>query len=399
MNPDTVDWLHTTQAQELMHLVDPQQHLTSMTRLRAHTTLERAAAVFELVSVRHKALTKFHDGHQLWFTQTGLEQASHERVAQHRAQQFADATHIVDMCCGCGGDLLAFGAHTRTTGIDLDAGRIALAQANLRQRGLTARAQVQVGDVTSHALAADVDAVFFDPGRRQNGRRIMHHDAYQPPLTTATHWMSTQRTVAIKCAPGIDYADLPFAHPYAVECVSYAGDMRETVLWFNHAVPWRRRATVLSDHNTHTITDQQPSTQVAVTAPAEYLYEPDSAVIRAGLVKHLAQSIGASMLDTHIAYLTHTQVIATPLARCWRILTSLPFSERGIQAALASFDAGAITVKKRGSPVDSDQLARRLSRPHGRPLVVVLTRVADVHTALICEGPYLPKEQTDDSST
>ena len=159
MHPDTVDWLHTTQAQELMLLVDPQQHLASMTRLRAHTSLERAAALFEIVSVRHKATTKFHDGHQLWFTQTGLEQASHERVAQHRAQQLAGATHIVDMCCGCGGDLLAFGDHTRTTGIDLDAGRVALARANLRQRDLTARVQVLVDDVTTHPLTADVDAV------------------------------------------------------------------------------------------------------------------------------------------------------------------------------------------------------------------------------------------------
>lgn len=387
MNLDSIAWLQTTEAQQLSALVHTDEHLASMTRLRAHTTVERAAALYELISVRQKATTKFHDGHQLWFTRSGLEQASHERVSQHRATQFAGAHQIADLCCGCGGDLLALATQAPTLGVDSDAARIAMAHANLAHRQLLAHAQTVVADVTTFPLAETVDAVFFDPGRRHQGRRIMDHAAYQPPLSTAQQWLAPHRTVAIKCAPGIDYHDVPFTTSVAVECVSYAGEMRETVLWLNAQRPWQRQATLISEHHVVTITDQHTPSATMLSAPRQYLYEPDSAVIRAGLVQHLASDIGAHFLDAQIAYLTHDTPVTTPFARCWRIVDSLPFSERAIRARLATLGAGPITVKKRGSAVDSDALARRLSHPHGHPFVVVLTRVAEQHTALICQGP------------
>jgi hypothetical protein len=47
-------------------------------------------------------------------------------------------------------------------------------------------------------------------------------------------------------------------------------------------------------------------------------------------------------------------------------------------------DAGPVTVKKRGSPLDTDELARQLSGPGATPLVVVLTRLQGRPIALIC---------------
>jgi hypothetical protein len=44
-------------------------------------------------------------------------------------------------------------------------------------------------------------------------------------------------------------------------------------------------------------------------------------------------------------------------------------------------------VKKRGSPLDTDALARRLSGAGPRPLVVVLTQVEGRPAALICGPP------------
>jgi hypothetical protein len=67
-------------------------------------------------------------------------------------------------------------------------------------------------------------------------------------------------------------------------------------------------------------------------------------------------------------------------------LNWLPFNLKRLRARLRALAAGAITVKKRGSPLDTDALARQLSGNDSRPLVVVLTRVAD-QPALICEEP------------
>jgi THUMP domain-containing protein len=121
--------------------------------------------------------------------------------------------------------------------------------------------------------------------------------------------------------------------------------------------------------------------------PAGYFYEPDPAIIRARLVAALAEQIGAAQLDREIAYLTAQRAVATPFARCWRVIEWLPFGLKRLRARLRALDAGAVTVKKRGSPLDTDALARQLSGDEARPLVVVLTRVSGQPVALICEGP------------
>jgi len=101
----------------------------------------------------------------------------------------------------------------------------------------------------------------------------------------------------------------------------------------------------------------------------------------------LANQIGAAQIDRSIAYLTADSALTTPFARCWRVLEWMPFSLKRIQARLRALDAGPVTVKKRGSPLETDALARKLSGEGARTLVVVLTIVAGHPAALICEGP------------
>lgn len=397
MNSTIVAWLQSAEAHTLLSQVDPNQHLASMSFLRKHVDATHAAALFELAWVRQRATTKFTDGNRLWFTREALEQASHERVAQARLIHIKPATHIADICCGCGGDAMTFATVAPTIAIDTDDTRIALANANLAQRNL--HATCVVADATTYDIDGTVDVVFFDPGRRQHGKRIFDADDYMPPLSLANQWRRAGRRIIIKCAPGIDYTQLPFAHPYAIDCVSLIGDMRETLIVLDASYQWQRQATVITTTDVHRLTNQPDTTQVPITAPLAYLYEPDSAVIRAGLVMHLAGHLNLSMLDPHIAYLTGTAVVETPFARCWQVIESLPFNERQLRQRLRQLNAGAITVKKRGSPIDSDALARRLSQLDGVPYVIVLTRVSGQHTALICQGPIHTQEFHHDAAT
>jgi len=131
----------------------------------------------------------------------------------------------------------------------------------------------------------------------------------------------------------------------------------------------------------------QPAAPLAL--PATYLYEPDPAIIRARLVASLAQQLGAAQLDREIAYLTADAPVATPFARCWRVLEWLPFGLKRLRARLRALGAGEVTVKKRGSPLDTDALARQLTGAGDRALVVVLTHVQGQPAALICEGPIM----------
>jgi hypothetical protein len=115
-------------------------------------------------------------------------------------------------------------------------------------------------------------------------------------------------------------------------------------------------------------------------------------------VANLAERLGAAQLDPTIAYLTATSRLATPFARAYSVLDAFPFGRKRLQAALAALGAGRVVLKKRGSPVDTEALARQLKLRGDKTLTVILTRVSGVATALIVDP--LPDEaaQADWSS-
>ena len=89
-----------------------------------------------------------------------------------------------------------------------------------------------------------------------------------------------------------------------------------------------------------------------------YLYEPDGAVIRAGLVTAVAAGVGGGLLDEHIAYVTSDASFRTPFARGYRVLEELPYREKALRAALRERGIGSLTIKKRGVDVVPDALRR-----------------------------------------
>src|SRR5215212_6691879 len=85
------------------------QQLATLTRLRRRFTSEQAAGLVEVATARLKAAQqdKFSRAAEMFFTRSGLEQSSGERIATHRAARFSNALtqgRIADLGCGIGGD-------------------------------------------------------------------------------------------------------------------------------------------------------------------------------------------------------------------------------------------------------------------------------------------------------
>ena len=118
-----------------------------------------------------------------------------------------------------------------------------------------------------------------------------------------------------------------------------------------------------------------------------YLYEPDGAVIRAGLVGAVAAGVGGGLLDEHIAYVTSDEGFTTPYARAYEVVEPLPFREKQLRAALRERDIGRITIKKRGVNVSPDDLRIRLAAAGALSgtgeATLVLTRAAGHGIALL----------------
>jgi SAM-dependent methyltransferase len=314
----------------------------------------------------------------MYFTRDGLEQATRARVAAHRAARVALArpASVLDLGCGIGGDLVALAkAGLLVAGVDQDQLRVEVARANLAALGLGGA--VQVGAADSVDLTR-FGLVFADPARRTARGRVFDVDGWSPPWSFVLTLL--RRRSCVKVAPGIPHSLVPDG--VEAEWVSDEGDVKEAVLWSPGLAAARRRATVIGASGLATVTDEDASTD-EVRPVGRFLYEPDGAVIRAGLVGAVAAAVHGGLVDEHIAYVSGEAAYRSPFARGFEVVEELPFKEKALKAALRERGVGRLTVKKRGVQVSPDELRKRLALSGPQEATIVLTRAAGKGTALL----------------
>jgi hypothetical protein len=169
------------------------------------------------------------------------------------------------------------------------------------------------------------------------------------------------------------------------EWVSDEGDVKEAALWSPQLATARRRATVIRGAGLASMTDEDDPGSDGVRPVGRCLYEPDGAVIRAGLVTAVAAGVGGHLLDAKIAYVTGAEPFRTPFATSYHVIEELPYREKPLKAALRERGVGPLTIKKRGVDVVPEELRRRLALHGEVAATIVLTRVAGEGTAFLVE--------------
>jgi hypothetical protein len=359
---------------------DESTYLACFNKLSKHVPGELARAALETAMLRRRARPKFRLADRMYFTREALEQASSEAVAGHRARRFAGLGAVGDLCCGIGGDALALAGQSAVVAVDLDPLRLEMARLNVEAYGRADRAAFLGGDVLTLELPR-LDAAFVDPDRRVEGRRVLSVRACQPPLPDLLSRLPRGVPVCVKLAPGVPLGELS-AFEAELEFVSLGGELKECALWLGAFRSARRRATLLPGGRTLT---EGAAGAPGVGPPGEWLLDPDPAVVRAGLVGELAHQVGAHLLDAQVAYLTTPRRVETPFAKLFAVEASLPFHLGRLRDLLRERGVGHVQVSRRGSPVEPEELTRRLKlRGDGR-CTVVLTRAQGRPWALVCQ--------------
>jgi hypothetical protein len=398
------------------------------TVLRSRYPADLVAEALAQHELRLLARAKFSRAMEMFFTRPGLEQASSEVVARHRAARYRAAGRVADLCCGIGGDLIVLaedprapaddprvpaddprvpgedprvpGEDPRVPGedprapagsrhvlaVDRDPLHLRVARANAEVCGVAGNLTPVPGDVREVSLAG-LDAIFVDPARRAGGRRLRAGQS-EPPLEWCLGLAELVEAVGIKAAPGLSHEAVPPG--WELEFIAIGRALKEAVAWSPALATVARpaagaargtRATLLPGG--HTLVPQ-PGPPVEVRMPGEFLLDPNPAVTRARLVAELARGLGAWKIDDQIAFLSADVPLRTPFGRGLRVIDSAPWNQKQLPARLRALDIGAVDIRRRGLAGDVDQLHRRLKLSGSRRATLVMTRVQDRPWALIC---------------
>ena len=350
-------------------------------RLRNQFPVEMVVAALTLQDIRRKAAAskKFARAKQMWLTPTGLEQATAEPVARHKAKRFEGA--VWDYCCGIGGDSLALAERCEVHSVDLDPAMCLRTEWNAEVYGVRERVQTLVADVS---LPSDhTGLLHIDPDRRPGGRqRMMRIEDYSPNLEVLRALMSQFRGGAIKLSPASNFGGkFPGAE---IELVSLHGECKEATIWFGDlAGDQSFRATALPSGET--IAADPMSARADITTTRAFVFDPDPAIVRTGLLDVLAEREQLTRLDDAEEYLTGDQSLRSPWMQTFRVLEVIPNNDREVRAACRRFEFGSVEIKCRHLPIDVERVRRKLPLEGSRPGVLLFARVLGKATVIVAE--------------
>lgn len=391
--------------------------LSAVTSLRSRGfSPEESAQIISLAQARTRARAKFGErARTLMLTQEAAEQATRPVIAHYRAQRLRPvAGTVADLGCGIASDSAVYAAERgAVVAVELDPLTASFAAKNLE---FCPQARVYSGDVTDYVHGELLDAagepvgiVWMDPARRElrgakkaQTERLFDPEAFSPPFSFVLNLARTGVPMGVKLGPGFPHEGIPSPEDIASEAnpnprveaewIQSEGSLAELVLWFNALAQEgvARTATSVRETPVREETDcnegpaetsallppyeavsfrspltaeeaeQSVDVPVSLPQPGDYLLEPAPAIVRSHLVAEFAQSIGAFLLDEHLAYLCSAEPVEHPLVACYEVLEEIPLQEKQLKRWVREQGFTALTIKKRGVDIVPEQLRARL---------------------------------------
>lgn len=379
---DDYHWLTTDDGRaalaDLATCGDPPE--SQVPRLRKRFTATQTHVLVEQTLLRRRAVDKYSTPDPLLFTPVGLEQATDEWVARYKAARFPAQVPVVDLCCGIGGDLRALAERGLAVGVDRDPLVAAFARHNTG-------CDVQSIDVAECDVASFA-AWHIDPDRRPDGKRTTRVVDHQPGVDVIERLLLRNPHGAIKLAPAAEWPDA-WNDEAEWEWISRVGQVRQLVAWFGSLAQRRgqRTATIL-DRNGRVVAQvsgpHEPSEPDA-SPMAAWLYEPDSAVIAAGLVSAVAGDLDLKQPSPGIAYLTGEQRVEHAALTAFRVIDVQPFDLKRLKRWFRDSEWNCVEVKKRGVDIAPATVLRTLRQPTGRATTLLVMPLAGRVSAVIAE--------------
>jgi hypothetical protein len=352
-----------------------------LARLRKRSPAGLVSAAVRLTLARRKAAEKFERGDRMWVEPVGVEQATAEPVARHKAGRFASAPVVVDLCAGIGGDTLAMARSSRVVAVDLDVGMCRRLRWNAEVYGVFDHVLAVWARAESFPIPASA-GVHLDPDRRAHDRGDRRARALEDYAPGPTFWASIIDRVsggAIKLSPASDFArPFPPASGCEVELISLRGECKEATVWFGEPATCRRRATRLPEGVTWTDRDGPGPEPAGVSPLSDWIFDPDPSLIRAGLLDGFARAHGLSRVAGGVDYLTGPERVQTPFLSGFAVREVSSLDPKHLRRMIERHDVGALEIKVRGVDIRPESLRIRL-KPRG----------SEPATLLVFGGPGL----------
>ncbi|HWL08179.1 MAG TPA: hypothetical protein VNQ76_07240 [Planctomicrobium sp.] len=331
--------------------------LRLQTRLREQFPPELVRAALTQAELRHRARDRFSLAMEMWFDRFELEQATPELAARHKAERFSTTGQtVLDLFCGFGSNAIGLAqAGLTVTAVETTPEAGLRIELNAGIYGVRDRVDVRISD-DPLSLAAD-GLIHIQPRRSAAKQRSVKLEEHVPSLEQLQALIQSGASGAITLSSASNFGGK--FNDCELELISVNGDCREAVVWFGelrkeHAM----QATLLPSGWTLSGNPWEAFGQVGPLGA--YLYDPDPAIVRAGLVDVLSEHLQINRLDAAEEYFTSDERLFSPAVTTYEVLADLPNNDRDIRNYVREHVTGDVEIRCRHVPVDASAIRRKL---------------------------------------
>ena len=216
------------------------------------------------------------------------------------------------------------------------------------------------------------DLIYLDPDRRpgkNNVKKIMLHDHQPDVITLKNKLLSRANTVMLKTSPMLDIQDMMESLPEttAVHVIAAMNECKELLVLLEKKPAGKKIIAVNIDKNSNYKTFDADLTSVKnkkvnFSLPLNYLFEPNAALLKAGLQDVYAEQKKIFKLHSNSQLYTSNNLFPGFFGRSFRIIKILPFDRKQVSATLKSNKAN-ITV--RNFPVSVEEIRKKIKLKEG----------------------------------
>jgi len=313
-----------------------------------------------------------------------LEQASSQTTATFKAR-YLSGSSLVDLTGGTGIDTYYLSKNFETTTyVEPNEELCKLATHNFAKLDAPITVKNETAEQFLDANTQVVDWIFIDPSRRDDSKSRVYalEDCAPNVLEIKNTMLKYAKNALIKASPMLDIkkALSQLSGCYRVQVVAVDDEVKELLFYLRS--DFTDEATIEAwniseskeDAKFSFLYSKEVEAIAEISDPLSYLYEPNSALMKAGPYRLLSQSFGLKKLhqNTHL-YTSNEKLSAFP-GRAFKIEEAFKPSKKEIRKR---FPDGKVNVVVRNYPMGANEIKQKFRLKDGGEGFLFFTTLQD----------------------
>ncbi|WP_299367016.1 RsmD family RNA methyltransferase [Winogradskyella sp.] len=330
-----------------------------------------------------KKLPTWFSAYNIYYpNKLNIEQASSEITAEYKAR-LVSGKSLIDLTGGFGVDSFYFSKIVKNVMYcEINNELSEIVQHNYEALGVSNIACVKESGIdTLKRIDEPFDWVYIDPSRRDDTKKkvFLLSDCTPNVKTFQGLFLKYSKNVMIKTSPLLDIKatlnDLKFAKELHIIAVN--NEVKE-LLWIlerDYEAEFIIKTVNISKSKHQTFQFQlseEANTIVEYSKPLTYLYEPNSAILKAGAFNSTGNSLGISKLHKHSHLYTSEKLIDFP-GRHFKIEKVIPFNKKEFSREGIS----KANIATRNFPISVNDIRKKLKIKDGGSIYLFFTTDID----------------------